>query len=145
MMSNDISVNVGKYEASMEPDVESVQQDVDPESIRTAEHPPGFADLAGYLASDCERSIFKRFRWLMARNLLMMQDEITALEERIRRWDLEDRMMIETHDESVTYGLCSTLTSWEAMVQSAKTDKRDAEKLEVYTSLRTLLAAYRMF
>jgi len=136
-MSNDIQPNIGKYEE------DALPPDADPESVRTAEHPPGFADLAGYLASDCERSIYKRFRWLTARNLLMMQDEITGLEQRVREWDLEDRLTIETHDESSTYQLRGTLSSWESLVESAKTNKRDAEKLEVYNSLRTLLAAYR--
>ena len=137
-MSNDIHLNIAKYETALLPEP-------DPESVRTAEHPPGFADLAGYLASDCERSIYKRFRWLTARNLLMMQDEITGLEQRVREWDLEDRLTIETYDESSTYQLRGTLSSWESLVESAKTNKRDAEKLEVYNSLRTLLAAYRTF
>jgi len=136
-MSNDTFVKIGKYEASPQPEA-------DPETVRTAEHPPGFADLAGYLASDCERSIYKRFRWLTARSLLMMQDEITGLEQRIREWDLEDRTMVESHDEASTLQLRGTLSSWESLVESAKTNTRDAEKLQVYNSLRTLLAAYRM-
>jgi len=138
MLANDIQVTVGKYEESGRPDV-------DPESIQTVEHPPGFAELAGYLASDCERSIFKRFRWLTARNLLMMQAEISSLEERIRCWDQEDRTTIETQGPSASYQLYTTLTSWDALVESAKTNKRDAEKMEIFTTLRNLLPAYRKY
>lgn len=130
-----VEVKIGKYDPTM--------LETDPESVQTAEHAPGFAELAGYLASDCERSVYKRFRWLTARNLLMMQAEITSLEERIRNWDMEDRLILETHDEATCKQLRATLTSFDALVESAKSNKRDGDKLEVFMKLRTLLPEYR--
>jgi len=49
--------------------------------------PVGYQQLATYVSSDASLSIFRRFATLNARNILYMQSELAALEERLLQLD----------------------------------------------------------
>jgi hypothetical protein len=57
-------------------------------------YPRGYPELAAFITSDPEISIFRRFGYLHLRQLLYLQDELTLLEQQLHHIDVTERAEI---------------------------------------------------
>ncbi|KAH9216090.1 hypothetical protein DL95DRAFT_460634 [Leptodontidium sp. 2 PMI_412] len=105
---------------------------VDAENTSTAdEHLEGFADFAAYIGSDRDLALFRRFDTLGARNLLYLQAELLALEEKLQEYDEEERRFVEENSTRMVEGqLMPNGPAWEVLL-AAKDFKSFARRAKV--------------
>ena len=99
----------------------------------------GYPSLAAFIASDADKSthIYRRFDRLCARNLLCLQEELAALEDRQDKLDADD---LNASTEQKRY-----VRNWAAVRQKAAevVDSRERKKLDVAMEIREKLQQYR--
>jgi hypothetical protein len=98
----------------------------------------GFAAVASKIAHDPDKSttIYRRFDWLSARNLLFYQAELAELEEVQRRYDEEDR---KARDETSI----ECQRDWEKFAKCAEEDGREKRRMDLAMNIRIKLEKYR--
>ena len=101
-----------------------------PDSIQTT----GYAQAAGFIATDKELSVYRRFDRTAARVLLTMQSEITSKQKRLDILDQEDAK--DPNDEKA---FISAATIFEELQNRGP---RDEEKNILLGELRRLLKEY---
>ncbi|KAH7324249.1 hypothetical protein B0I35DRAFT_423794 [Stachybotrys elegans] len=96
-------------------------------------HADGFPSLSAFIASDRDNTaaIFKRFRRLAARNLLLLQSELAELEAKLDAFDQQDQESLES---------LQTLRNWEDY--KAKND-HDSERIKLLLDVRAKMNEYR--
>ncbi|KAJ5219698.1 hypothetical protein N7468_008902 [Penicillium chermesinum] len=53
-------------------------------------YPRGYPELAAFMKTDAEISMFRRFDYLHLRELLYLQEELTSLEEQLQKFDASE-------------------------------------------------------
>lgn len=87
---------------------------------------PGEAELAAYIAMDRDDATFRRFDQLSARNLVVMQCDITALEQQLLFLDKEE-------------------LSCREQGQDLGDDRLESQKSDLMQEIAQKLRTYRMF
>jgi hypothetical protein len=102
------------------------------------QHRNGYPDLAAWITHDPDNEsfVFRKFDRLSARNLLNLQNELLALEEKI---DKLDRIMSESQDPNVLL----SMKQWEDCERRAKSSGPEHHKQELDKSLRGKIKEYR--
>jgi hypothetical protein len=101
----------------------------------------GFAAVASKIAHDPDKSstIYRRFDWLSARNLLFYQAELAELEEVQRRYDEEDLEDWKARDETSM----ERQRDWEKFATCAEEDGREKRRMDLAMNIRIKLEKYR--
>lgn len=102
-------------------------------------HGQGFAEASWLLASDVDSEgfIFRKFSKLSARNILYLQCELLALEEKLEKFD---RLV----DRSTDTSLQESARKWEKLVaQSIEGEPRAVGMIATVRELRVKLREYR--
>ncbi|KAF4467236.1 hypothetical protein FALBO_5895 [Fusarium albosuccineum] len=101
-------------------------------------HLLGFAALSSWMASDGDQEllVFRRFDEISARNLLYLQCELIALEEKLTNWD---RAVSSKHDTALEQGA----ETWEIMVEQAQDGRPEAkDMMELVSQVRAEIKEY---
>lgn len=93
----------------------------------------GYAQAAGFIATDKELAVYRRFDRTAARVLLVMQSEILSKQNRLDTLDEEDA------NDPQEKGFLSSATIYEELQER---DPRDEEKCKLLGELRKLLKEY---
>ncbi|KAK1731968.1 uncharacterized protein BDZ83DRAFT_11248 [Colletotrichum acutatum] len=104
----------------------------------TKDHSQGFAEASWLLASDVdsESFIFRRFNRLSARNILYLQCELLALEERLEKFD-------RVVDRNIDTSLQEFARKWERLLaQSNEGEPRAVNMIAAVRELRVKLREY---
>lgn len=102
----------------------------------------GFPTFAAYIASDPELTIYRRFDFLGARNLLYLQSELMALEAELKEYDALD--FIQEGKENMDVMLSSR--SWQVFANKARDCKsEEAKRMKVILKIRVLTKEYREY
>jgi len=100
----------------------------------------GYPSLADFIASDPEHSttIYRRFDFLSARNLLFLQSELVELEADLRRFDQEDLRNTQTEDSD-------SARDFKTFHEKAKdAQSGEAKRLKLQLLIREKLKEYSM-
>lgn len=97
---------------------------------------PGYPRLAGFMTHVPEKAIFRRFGALNARNLLYLQNELTALEDSLK--DIEAR---DSKDGRGTKAFYAKDWYW---LQSSMNKDTDTLQLNLVLRIREMLKEYSM-
>lgn len=98
----------------------------------------GYAGLAAFVAvdPDNETFVYRKFRTLMARNLLFVQSQIIELEARLTRLDDEDRKSQDTE-------LRLSAMRWESFAENANQATRpEKERMDLHLQIKEKLREY---
>jgi len=121
------------------------------------EYVGGYAEFSAYIASDSDLQIFRSFKDLTSRNLLMLQSELLSLEARLRSIDQEEyQSIVEAKlncDDEELIKLRLGIEHWETFVEEAsqsdanqsKTQReiRQVRKMNLVQELRRTLPLYQ--
>lgn len=111
----------------------------DPEKVTEIKYVHGYASLAQFIASDPghSTSIYRRFDYLAARDLLFQQSELVELEAELRAFDQEDLRHAQDDDDSVR--------DIELFKKRAAADaqSKEAYRLQLHERIREKLKQYR--
>ncbi|KXH47979.1 hypothetical protein CNYM01_02567 [Colletotrichum nymphaeae SA-01] len=108
-------------------------------AVKMPDHGQGFAQASWLLASDVDSEgfIFRKFGKLSARNILYLQCELLALEEKLEKFD-------QLIDRSTDTSLQDSARKWENLVaQSNEGEPRAVEMMATVRELRVKLREYR--
>ncbi|KXH52665.1 hypothetical protein CSIM01_11277 [Colletotrichum simmondsii] len=108
-------------------------------AVKMPDHGQGFAQASWLLASDVDSEgfIFRKFNKLSARNILYLQCEVLALEEKLEKFD---RLV----DGSTDTSLQESARKWEKLVaQCNASEPRAVEMMTTVRELRMKLREYR--
>ena len=105
----------------------------------------GYADLAEYIVSDEDLSVYRRFCSLSARNLLYLQAELQVLEAQLRNLDKKCQADIENGgDLGEKMEILQAAKDWESFVRKANFgDERQLEKMKIVMEIRRVMKEYR--
>lgn len=98
----------------------------------------GYAKIATLMAQVPETAVFRRFGELNARNLLYMQAELVALENKLQRYSREDCMSREAHRQD--YGL-----DWQTLQDSVKDDASEGHDSSQWSTMLQIRAALEKY
>lgn len=108
------------------------------------EYLEGYAELAEYIASDADLSMYKRFTSLSARNILYLQAEIQVLDDDLRRLDRLDHEDIKKFDSS-GMDIIQAAKDWQTFDRKARAgDDRQAKKMALVKKIRRAIKEYRI-
>lgn len=93
----------------------------------------GYAQAAGFIATDKELAVYRRFDRTAARVLLVLQSEILSKQNRLDILDEEDA------NDPKEKGFLSSATIYEELQER---DPRDEEKYKLLGEMRKLLKEY---
>lgn len=103
----------------------------------------GFEDFSKYIASDADLSIYRRFGALGARNILLLQGELVALENQLQKMDDHDQAKLDKLSGDRRRDIVWAAKSWESFHQQAgRGEERQAEKMKVVLRLREVMKDY---
>ena len=103
--------------------------------------PIGYASFAHFISSDPDLSVYRRFNYISARNILYLQSELADLERRLREFDAED------HREEKLGNMDHILSTrcWSTFSARAQFPGQEKEKMELILRTRALVKEYRTF
>ena len=100
----------------------------------------GFSSLVAFIASDRDKStqIYRRFDYLSARNVLLLQSELAELEARQRELDIADTRATVEEKRSAR--------NWRALKERAADpdNVRERERMEVVEEIQRKIKEYRV-
>ena len=121
-------------------------------TARNSEYLPGYAEFSAFIASDPELEIYRSFRRLSVRNLLYLQSEICCIEAQLEELDRDDKSMLGRVSGELEMDIMQRNMDWATFARQAKRgelegaeaeDRRQAEKMALTLTLRSLLREYR--
>ena len=111
----------------------------------SAELVPGFTELATFLSTDTERSIYPRFRDLGALNLVYKAAELASLRSQLQRGDQMEKNIIADASHPRRDMTLKCATSFEAFEEAAENDDYYKSKRAALEKLTRLISEYREF
>lgn len=108
------------------------------------EYLEGYVDFSHFIASDPSLSIYRRFSFLGARNLLYLEAELQLIECELQAFDENDKRTFDgaRKNEEKRKEECA-LRSWDDLKQQANCgDERQAGKLRMIYKLKRLMKEY---
>ncbi|KAI9672239.1 MAG: hypothetical protein M1831_002053 [Alyxoria varia] len=118
--------------------------DIDVEkAATTTELVPGFTELAAFLSTDTERSIYPRFRDLGALNLVYKAAELASLRAQLRRGDQLEKNIIANPNHPRRDLTLNSATSFEGFEEAAEKDDYYKSKKAALEKLSHLISDYR--
>lgn len=95
-----------------------------------------YPSFSGFIASDTELSLFRRFDRLSSRNLLYLQSEIFDLQTQLEGFDQEDYN--EKSGDVILSAKC-----WETFAARAEEHPRENERMETIRRIRVAMKEYQ--
>ena len=124
-------------------DSEKTQEDPEKHPQRP-EFVPGLDELAAFVSTDTERSIYPRFRDLGALNIIYKANDLARVQKYIDECDRKEQDILadKAHPRRALTLSCSASIS--ALQEAAKSDEYYKLKLEALENLHNMLNDYRM-